>query len=191
MCEDEPDARDGVEESASNCLRCPMIDLKKLSVPMCIRHVAAHLLHDRFLKDADNPCGFCLRTGSSCSIRLKKNGRGDLQIDLAASRCPNIGKLSLKPAAEFKKKSPCTNHPMVCPLCPKGCEAVWKYNLRTHIVSTHPTATLMLYQDLYTVTREEKAAMQKYLKVAHHVKKLSRGQQYKISEAHTTRLSHR
>src|SRR5271168_248627 len=30
--------------------------------------------------------------------------------------------------AKYLKESPCTNHPLACPLCPKTLPAVWKYN---------------------------------------------------------------
>jgi hypothetical protein len=46
------------------CQRCPDVLVSRLSGPKLLEHMGAHILHDSHIKDADNPCGLCLNTGS-------------------------------------------------------------------------------------------------------------------------------
>lgn len=105
----------------------------QMSGPDLLRHMGSHVLHDPQLKDANNPCGLCLSTGNQCTIRLIKRGKAVDKIDMRNSRCPNLKKISLASAGKFTTKSPCTNVPLRCPLCPQVSDAVWKYNLCAHI----------------------------------------------------------
>lgn len=101
--------------------------------------------------------GFCLAPGSLCSVRLKK-GQGrkvGMQIDVQNSRCQhnNQVKLLLTSFAKSSDVSPCTNIPIICPLCPAASDAVWKYNLEAHLKTVHSTANVSEYNSyiaLYT-----------------------------------------
>ncbi|KAK0479502.1 hypothetical protein IW261DRAFT_1336655, partial [Armillaria novae-zelandiae] len=42
-----------------------------------------------------------------------------------------------------------------CPLCHDYADAIWKYNLCSHITHCHPTANVMLYKDLWVISLEE------------------------------------
>ena len=51
------------------------------------------LWHDPHIKDADNPCSFCLSTGQSCTIHLVKHKKAGSKIDMVNSCCPNLKKI--------------------------------------------------------------------------------------------------
>jgi hypothetical protein len=149
-----------------------------------------HILHDPSLKDAFNPCGFCLNTGGLCSIRVTKGKgkKGALVVDPLKSRCPNVAKLSITAASKYSDTSPCTNHPLECPLCQEGADLVWKYNLPSHIQKVHPTATLEEYEYLYAVGASERAKLKTlYSAKPRHSKKKKQVIDIKISEAHSSR----
>lgn len=152
--------------------------------------MGAHILHDSRMKDANNPCGLCLNLGSLCAIRLVRRGKSGDQIDMVNSRCPNLYKISLKHAAKFSKTSPCTNTPIRCPLCPKVSDAIWKYNICSHIANVH-RGDISLYQDLYTISNEESVLMKAaFLSKPRKTKRKKTTQNLlKISESHSTRVT--
>ena len=84
-----------------------------------------------------------------------RGGKQHQSIRLHESKCPNLHKILLQKASQFKISSPCTNHPIWCPLCPIQNPMVWKYNLRAHITHNHPTANHKLYKDFYQVPDKE------------------------------------
>jgi hypothetical protein len=121
--------------------------------------MSAHILHDPCMRGADNPCGFCLNTETLCSIVLHVSSKATT-IDMKNSRCPHLRKLNLTAASKFSPpRSPCTNYPLECPLCEPKSPAVWKYNLRAHIIRHHATADISLYKKYYNVTDDEKTLM--------------------------------
>jgi hypothetical protein len=163
-----------------------------MSGPKLLEHMGAHILHDSHVKDADNPCGLCLNTGSRCVFRLVKRNKAD-QIDMTNSRCPNLRKIQLMSAAKYSKASPCTNVPLRCPLCPKESNCIWKYNLRAHILNSHPSATMDLYHHLFAFTEDEFTLMKGvYLAKPRKSKKSEKGPlPLRISEGHSSRLAMR
>lgn len=154
--------------------------------------MGSHILYDPQIRDSDNPCGFCLRTGTSCTIYLKKRRDGH-QINTQISKCMNLRSLNLKPAAVLSKRSPCTNHPVMCPHCPPGSPAVWKYNLEQHLRLQHPTATLALHEHLFKLDRTETVLMKREWLQRRRVTKRKKVPQptLKLSEAHSTRVAAR
>jgi hypothetical protein len=112
-----------------------------------------------------------------------------------------LARFSIDPVLEFKgddtwegidhessKRSPCSNVPLRCPLCPKADPAIWKYNLRSHLIRAHNCNDTALYKPLYVISKEESILMKaSYLvKVRHSQKK--KKPVFWISEAHSTRL---
>ncbi|KAI0054949.1 hypothetical protein BV25DRAFT_1816306, partial [Artomyces pyxidatus] len=191
MCEDDQTAR-GLQTSRNTCLGCPTVVIARLRMPELLKHIGAHILHDSRFKGATNACGLCLRTGSSCVVYLKRKGKSGDQIDYSLSRCPNLQNFSLKNAAKFTKRSPCTNVPMRCPLCPKGSPAIWKYNMDSHITTIHPTANPRLYQHLSQITEDERVLMLGVFRTKPRMakKKLQNADQsLVISEGHSSRIA--
>jgi hypothetical protein len=87
-------------------------------------------------------------------------------------------------ASKCTEKSPCTNIPIQCPLCPKVSDAMWKYNMGAHIHISHPSANLMNYEELYSISPKETILMKgihkrppkpKKLKMATHTLAISEG----------------
>jgi hypothetical protein len=151
--------------------------------------MSTHILHDARLKDADGPCGFSLNEGTLCTVKLITNSKG-ARIDMKDSRCPSLRKIAIKPAAKYSKESPCTNHPLACPLCPKTSPAVWKYNLRAHITSHHPTANVELYQDSFKLADEEITLMKGIYQMApRSSKNKNKTAPLPISDGHSTRMA--
>ncbi|KAJ7882459.1 hypothetical protein B0H13DRAFT_1629493, partial [Mycena leptocephala] len=144
------------------CTLCPGASLSVKSAHKLVEHMAIHILFGRTppIECDARPCGFCLSTTSFCSIVLvkSKGGDGAIQIDMAKSRCPNLANLGLANAAKSSERSPCTNGPVQCPISPCA-EFEWKYNLKAHISTIHPTATLSRYRSHYELAKGEEIAL--------------------------------
>lgn len=155
-----------------------------------LKHMGAHILHDSSLKGANNPCGLCLNTGSLCEIRLIR--RGDTtSIDSSKSRCQNLRQIKVKLAKEFTKNQPCTNHPLICPLCSQTSPAVWKYNLKAHILLNHPSARVDLYEPFYRLHADEWTLMKGVFltRTRSRPSKRSDAPTLTISDGHSSRLA--
>jgi hypothetical protein len=149
-----------------------------------------HILHDRAIQNRYNPCGFCLR--SNCHVRLKKGkGRkGGESVDKEKSTCPNAVSLSLASASKSTTSSPCSNVPRQCPLC----EAIiWKYNLKVHIETTHPNATIANYEHHYRIEKTERIALKLFYEKRDKRRWTTIRNQnigdINVSEAHNARLA--
>jgi hypothetical protein len=158
-------------------------------------HMGMHILHDDDLKNVADPCGFCLALGPLCSVRLKKgHGRKvGMQIDVHNSRCQhnNQVKLSLDSFAKLTATTPCTNIPLQCPICPAVSDAVWKYNLESHLKTVHPTASITQYKDLYEITKSESVALKRLFnsKPRWTAKRIRDLGNINVSEAHSSRVA--
>ena len=132
-----------------------------------------------------------MNVGNLCSVRLAKGKgkNGGKFVDLQQSRCPNAAKLSIAAARKSTPSNPCTNVPVECPLCREGSDAVWKYNLRSHIMSVHPTADITRYRDLYELDPHERAAMKELFNAKPWLskKRMKTVTGIKISRAHSSR----
>ncbi|KAF8234260.1 hypothetical protein L208DRAFT_1182165, partial [Tricholoma matsutake] len=183
VCEQESSTCDP-QNNVECCAHCPDSHIMNLTSPKLFMHMGAHILHDSHLKDADNQCGLCLNQGTLC-VCLVKRGRSGDQIDMVISQCPNIYKIYLKHVVKFSKKSPCTNVPLWCPLCPKVSDAIWKYNLQLHLSKVHSSADVSLYQNLYHVNKEELVLMKSmFLAKPQLLKQKKTKNLLKISEEH-------
>ncbi|KAI0310772.1 hypothetical protein OF83DRAFT_830481 [Amylostereum chailletii] len=157
LAEAEDDAQHGTFV-ARCCPKCaPEFAFDGLSPPRILQHVGSHVLYDNSVDRSLEPCGLCLYDYTVCQIYLYKNkGRaGNLGVDTRKSTCSNIIKFSHSIAAESTTSSPCSNAPLLCPLCPPGSPAVWRYNLRAHIIRVHPAAPLPKYEDLWLLSKFE------------------------------------
>lgn len=158
ICEGEASVQQ--QKTNQSCRQCITVSIAKMSGPELIRHNGAHILNDPNLKGAKNLCGFCLSADHTCSIRIIKRAKVGDVLDLANSRCPNLKFFSITSAKVFSKKSPCTNVPLTCPYCTtRGSDAVWKYNLRAHILDTHPMADINIHLPLFHISTEETTLM--------------------------------
>lgn len=144
------------------CPKCqPSITFSSALRQRIIEHIGAHILHDPSVDRRSEPCGLCLRPAPLCKIVLNKTkGRtGNLAIDMKTSSCPNLVKFSITIAAKCSDGSPCTNHPMHCPYCPKSTPAVWSYNFRQHMLRVHPSQPLDKHRSVWSISKLEKDGM--------------------------------
>ena len=186
ICEEDSVNSHGREDSDHRtCRFCPSIDLLDLSGLQHVKHIGTHILHHHQMKDAENPCRFCLSSNVSCFIWLDHG-----KINLGKSNCWLICGIKLKTVAKFTECSPCTNHSIECLLCPPGSVAVWKYNLHAHISTTHPSANVDLYKKHYEISTEEIMLMKQVHLVKPHKMQRKQGLQNNIaiSEAHSIRM---
>jgi hypothetical protein len=160
-----------------------------------LEHVAAHILFDSTLDATKEPCGLCMRPSPLCMFYLRKGkGAGSApQVNERTSRCPNFtGKLFYSAAAIERTNSPCTNVPMICPLCPSTSTAVWKYNMKTHLARIHPSAKGGDFPKAYVISESEKAALKIQWEKRHTTSRRRRKRNVAamplaISEAHSSR----
>ena len=125
--------------------------------------MAAHIQYDPTISPTQALCGFCLRPSPLCQIFLKKRtGRqGTYQIDYTRSNCPNLStnqRLRYNQAAKSTSTSPCSNVPIVCPLCPDHSAAVWTYFLELHFATCHKLRP-QNFPIRYEVSASEKTAL--------------------------------
>ncbi|KAI0283829.1 hypothetical protein BC826DRAFT_891645, partial [Russula brevipes] len=176
------------------CPKCqPTIDFDSSLRQRVVEHIGAHILHDASVDRSSEPCGLCLRPAPLCKINLKKTKghAGNLAIDMKTSSCPNLVKLSIMIASKCSDASPCTNHPMRCPYCPKSSPAVWSYTFRQHMLRVHPAVPLEKHRSIWSISKFEKERMKQVWE--HRLKrpKVHRRAQRAplvISETHRTRL---
>lgn len=144
------------------CLKCqPTIKFNSSNQHHVIKHIGSHILHDASVDYSSKLCGLCPCPTSLCKIVLKKaKGRmGKLAINMEPSFSLNLIKFSIANVAAYFKTSPCTNHPMRCPYCPKLNPAVWSYNFCHHLLRSHPSINLSVHKSLWTPSKLEKDRM--------------------------------
>ena len=193
---EELDAKtpDIMEHVGLACPKCqPAINFNPSHRQRIVEHIGAHIIHDDSVDRSAEPCGLCLRPAPICKIVLKKakGCTGKLAIDMESSSCPNLVKFSIASAAACYETSPCTNHPMKCPYCPKLNPAVWSYNFRYHLLRVHPSVQLSNHQSLWTLSKLEKEGMKRVWQHRHKQAKPHRRAQrlpLTISETHRTQL---
>ena len=116
----------------ADCSRCgPTVKLDWKNTPRILEHMGAHILHDTTLNSSEERCGLCLRPAPMCQVYLTK-GRGTagkVSVDRSKSKCPNLARFNYKNTAQSSKRSPCSNVPVVCTLCPPGSPAAWMYSI--------------------------------------------------------------
>lgn len=187
---------DFVDCISLTCPNCqPIITFNPLHRQRIVEHISAHILHDRSVNRASEPCGLCLRPAPLCKIILKKakGKNGKISINMNASSCPNLVNLSIKVATGCSESSPCTNHPVACPYCDnsEASPVVWSYNFRFHLLQKHPRVSLENHSDIFTLTKFEKDGMKGMWDHRHKQQKLHRKTQRPplvILETHRSRL---
>jgi hypothetical protein len=159
-----------------------------------LEHVATHLLFDTTLDTSRELCGLCMRESPLCVFYLRKGkGAGSApQIDLRTSRCPNLtGKFLYAAAATERTNSPCTNVPIVCPLCPSTSPTVWKYSMKSHLARNHPSVRRSDLFPQYEISESEKAALKLQWEKRHKIsqRRKSTSAHIPVSELHSSRLA--
>lgn len=172
LCEDEKNLLDLRHMNVYECMLFSPTVALDLSQNQCIlEHAAAHVLHDPTVEKTMEPCGLCLRPVPLCQIFLKKGKSTNwtLKIDKYMG-CSIKPSFSYGVASDSSASSPCSNVPIVCPLCPaKDTPAVWKYNMKDHIQNVHKTVTLSNYEHLWKLSNFEIMEMKNIWAKQHNV----------------------
>ena len=127
--------------SMHKCPGCPeTIYLDKSNGQRMLAHIGSHILHNELIDQSLEPCGLCLRPVTLCSIYLTRqsarNGHWSLRYG-GTVPCPNATLFSYAAAMVSSDSSPCSNIPILCPYCPDGSLAVWRYNMKSHLQNRH------------------------------------------------------
>ena len=140
LCESNshPAHVEGFDPKNLNSVICPLSTSPSVSLDLdhgqrVLEHIGAHVLFDRSVTCTEEPCGLCLRPAAICQYYLKKGkgAHGSLKIDQEKTRtCPTKPKLSYGVASVSTQSSPCSNIPIICPLCSKLKPVVWRATLQ-------------------------------------------------------------
>ena len=130
-----------ISSEGSICSKCgPRTSLDRSNAQRILEHMAAHILYDPAVRNPSQElCGLCLRPAPMCTIYLKK-GRGasrGYSVNMKDSSCMNLIRFKYATAATSSENSPCSNVPVICPLCPQRAPAVWSYSLDAHFRDRH------------------------------------------------------
>ena len=197
VCEDDATTRGPADESANSpCSLCGLrTQLEKSNPQRVLEHMAAHILYDVTINRHDELCGLCLRPATMCRIFIRK-GRGTTAsygIDLKRSLCINLTRFNYASAARSSESSPCSNVPMICPLCSKDDPAVWAYNLASHFCLRHKL-TPMHFPIQSHLSTSEREGLKKIWDSRFKVRATRNSAKSKLapmmlSEAHSSRLA--
>jgi hypothetical protein len=149
---------------AHDCEKCgPNVKLNRSNAQRVLEHMGAHILHDATLNHSQEVCGLCLRPSPMCRLFVKK-GRGALagnHVDIDNSSCVNLIRFNYASAACSSESSPCSNVPIICPLCPPKSPGVWTYSLHAHFRDRHKLTTHTQFPMTVYLSQSEKDGMKR------------------------------
>ncbi|KAF8308703.1 hypothetical protein DL93DRAFT_2036912, partial [Clavulina sp. PMI_390] len=169
ICEDEGETRGPDDVYEFQCTSCASPAVPFENGPTALAHIGAHILHDPRVNRAQEPCGLCLRPAPLCQFFLKRSP-GTAQgvtFDFDKSQCINCMRFSYKPASVSTTASPCSNVPIICPICVEidpHSPAIWKYNLEAHFTSKHSTVDRNQFSKLWEIPQSERVQLKEIYK---------------------------
>lgn len=180
------------QPNQSLCSACiPSVTLDLADGQRVLEHIGAHILFDSSVNEEDEPCGLCLRPSSLCRYVVVK-GRGakaSLRVDVErSSGCTRPVNYQYARAAVSVTSAPCSNVPLPCPLCPRSEPAVWRYNLKHHLINTHSSTAAASYTSLWEIQDDELDAM-KHVWTTRHAKAAKKTRKSKKSKKLTLLVS--
>jgi hypothetical protein len=194
VCERDDATQPPLDESSADCSICgPKVKLDRSNAQRVLEHMGAHILYDPTVDG--EACGLCLRPSPMCKLVLKKSrgAEASLSLDLKKSTCANLMRFQYSSAEQSSKSSPCSNVPIICPLCPTQNPAVWTYNLHTHFRVRHKIVNPLQYPAKVLPSESERDAMKKIWDARFDTRKprnlKNKAVPMIISEAHSSRLA--
>ena len=139
----------------------PNVKLNQSNVQQVLEHMGAHILYDTTLNHSQEVCGLCLWPSPMCRLLVKK-GHGALvgnHVDIDNSSCVNLIQFNYVSAACLSESSPCSNVPIICPLCPPKSPGVWTYSLHAHFRDWHKLTTHTQFPMTVYLSQSEKDGM--------------------------------
>lgn len=196
VCDERPTDFTNTSNESSDCSRCgPSVVLNHKNGQRVLEHMGAHIQHDTLLDSSEELCGLCLRPAPMCQLYLRKarGVAGSVSVDHRKSKCINLIHFNYATASTSSESSPCSNVPIVCPLCPRDSPAVWRYSLHAHFRGQHRIQSPADFPIKISLSQSEKDGMRKVwnsrFKVSKPRKtKLKNKPALTISEAHRARL---
>ncbi|KAF8177489.1 hypothetical protein K438DRAFT_2181592 [Mycena galopus ATCC 62051] len=195
VCQGYENKIDSDQSLASCCPKCgPSVPLDLTKGPRLLEHFGAHQLHDSTINPNHEPCGLCGRAAPMCSFYLAK-GRGantPPTIDWARSTCRKkiIFQYAHAAKSNVGSRSPCSNVPVVCPICGPKKQAVWKYNLEIHLRNFHKLTDPAPHLVGFEISQEERSALEDIWKnrvpLPKHKRNHQKPKPLQISLAHST-----
>jgi hypothetical protein len=196
VCDVSNDATADLDGQA-DCSRCgPSVKLEWKHTQRVLEHMGSHILYDVTLNTSEEYCGLCLRLAPMCQVYLAKRrgAGGSFSVDRSKSTCPNLVRFNYKNAAQSSERSPCSNVPMICSLCPAGSPAVWTYSLHSHYRGRHRLSSVAHFPTRVELPQSEKDWMRQVWSMrfnqqrSYLSKKKKRQSALAISEAHRSRV---
>ncbi|KAL1672353.1 hypothetical protein EV122DRAFT_224846 [Schizophyllum commune] len=185
-------SRPGLPDATNKACRFCGFPFESYNGQQILAHNASHILYDKANIDpASEPCGLCLCAHTVCRIYLKRTKAtpGGLTVDPQRSKCLNPVKFRYKKARESTSKSPCSNVPMRCELCPADAPAVWRYNYSHHLRRAHSTVPREAYESAVKLSEFERTELKRIWDTRKKVPKpraKARPAPLVISEAHSS-----
>ena len=173
-----PDLARPCRRASASAVPCEICGLEMTPGALARHHIGMHLLFDgTWTQRPTFPCGFCgVRPAepyvaatslvAGCPTGLEKAGPESVR-HLGSCKLVGEVKYSHKPALSSSSGQPCTNVPIICPLCPKPPRgspgvAVFKYSMELHWQKAHPHDTITAaMKKLVEITAEERAFLHK------------------------------
>ena len=194
VCEqDEPDSL--IDGENADCLFCgPKVQLNRSSGQRVLEHMGGHYLFDNSIDRSLERCGLCFRPSPMCQIIVKR-GRGANaipRIDADNSTCINLVRFNYATAARSSDGSPCSNHPINCPLCPVKSPAIWTYYLHAHFHERHKLTMPAQFPMTFEISKSEENGMRQLWDqrfVTRKPRKRNKKAALVLSEAHSSRLA--
>jgi hypothetical protein len=198
VCEVASETDSAKIDGHADCSRCgPGAKIDWEHTQRVLEHMGAHILHDPKLNRTEERCGLCLRPAAMCPIYVTK-GRGTSRrhhVDFTKSSCPNLARFNYKTASESSERCPCSNVPIICPLCPLGSPAIWTYNLEAHFRGRHRLTSRAHFPIPVEQSQSEKDGMKRVWLArfknhkSYKSKKRQRAPALTVSEAHRSGLA--
>ncbi|KZS88961.1 hypothetical protein SISNIDRAFT_417371 [Sistotremastrum niveocremeum HHB9708] len=196
----ESDGNEIPEDDDNNhCDYCPSPpQINWQSVQAVVSHMGSHVLHDPNFDRKIPVCGGCLKPLPTCHLVFRKASGTQKKEQLDVPRCVGcrifrvggIESFKYEYAAKSSKRSPCSNVPLKCPVCPADAPLVWKYSLEAHLRRDHQVDAEH-YRSKYEITQEEKDRMKKAYedRGKGRVQKSKPAPTLRISAAHSSSLA--
>ncbi|KAN0131280.1 hypothetical protein V8E53_010984 [Lactarius tabidus] len=163
VCKVLNEATDNLDGQA-DCSRCgPSVKLDWKHTQHVLKHMGAHIFYDRTMNTSEEYCGLCLCPSLMCQIYLTKGcgTGGSFSVDQSKLTCPNLVHFNYKSAARSSEKSPCSNVPIICPLCLAGNPTVWTYSIHSHYRTCHQLTSIAHFQTHVELSQSKKYGMKR------------------------------
>lgn len=198
MCSNSTDISESTESYclSEKCIQVVLDVKSKGKSQKVIEHMALHILSEPGLTSSLPICSLCLQPPLLCQYFLKKGkgAKANLKVDDVRSKgCRLKVNFTYGTAMKYTKSLPCTNVPVICPICPADEPAIWRYFLKGHMYSKHKKELADKHCKLWYISKVESNAIKKKYsqRASLGVVTEPKSVPLKVSEAHRSRIPER